>query len=178
MSSGSAGAIPPSSVRRSRKYSSSAPIRGSKPSSLARASALRRIVRGQNGHASPSTVTSHANRATFGFHGRIVRLAGVGDRDHVGVVRPLADVAGGEAGKPGAVGQQVVDVMGRHELGARLAVHVDELREEELDALLADDAANLVGGTLGRGGLRLLCGCHSAMYIGPHGARTMAVATP
>jgi hypothetical protein len=31
--------------------------------------------------------------------------------------------------------------------GARLAVHVDELREEELDALLADDAANPVGGT-------------------------------
>ena len=111
-------------------------------------------MRGQNGHASPSTVTSHANRATFGFHGRIVRRAGVGDRDHVGIVRPLADVAGGEAGEPGAVGQQVVDVVGRHELGARLAVHVDELREEELDALLADDAADLVGGTLGRGGLR------------------------
>ena len=93
-------------------------------------------------------------------------------------MRPLSDVAGGEAGETGPVGQQVVDVVCGHELGARLAVHVDELCEEELDALLADDAANLVGGTLGRGGLRLLCGCHRAMYIGTNGARTMAVATP
>ena len=73
------------------------------PSSAARASAWRRIVRGQNGHCSPSTVTSQANRATFGCHGRIVSVRRVGHRDHVGVVRALADVAGGEAGEAGAV---------------------------------------------------------------------------
>ena len=57
----------------------------------------------------------------------------------------LADVAGGEAGEAGALGQQVVEVRGRDELGVRLAVHVDELREQELDAVGADVLARLVG---------------------------------
>ena len=36
-------------------------------------------MRGQNGHGSPSTVTSQAKRATSGFHGRYVsvRLSGI-----------------------------------------------------------------------------------------------------
>ena len=61
----------------------------------------------------------------------------------------LADVAGGEAGEAGALGQQVVEVRGRDELGVRLAVHVDELREQELDVVGADVLARLVG-RLGR----------------------------
>ena len=40
-----------------------------KPSLAARATALRRIVRGQYGQASPSTVTSQAKRASSGCHG-------------------------------------------------------------------------------------------------------------
>ena len=46
--------------------------------------------------------------------------------------------------KPGALGQQVVDVVRRDELGARLAVHVDELSEQELDVAVADDAPDVV----------------------------------
>ncbi len=56
----------------------------------------------------------------------------------------LADVAGGEPGEPGTVGQQVVDVVRGDELGARLAVHVDELGEQELDVAVADDAPDVV----------------------------------
>ena len=76
-------------------------------------------------------------RATFGRHGSGVKLARVGHRGEVGVVGPLADVAGGEAGEAGAVLEQAVEMAGGHELRARLAVHVDELREEELDAGVA-----------------------------------------
>ena len=60
-------------------------------------------------------------------------------------MRALADVAGREAGEAGAVGEQVVEMVGRHELGVRLAVHVDELREEELDLAVAGELADLVG---------------------------------
>src|SRR5262249_49689522 len=45
---------------------------------------------------------------------------------------------------PGAVGRQVVEVGRRDELGARPGVHVDELREVELDAELLRGAANLL----------------------------------
>ena len=69
----------------------------------------------------------------------------VGHRDHVGAVGPLSDVARGEPGEPGALGQQVVEMMGGDELGARLAVHVDELGEQELDAVVFDDLADVVG---------------------------------
>ena len=41
--------------------------------------------------------------------------------------------------------EQVVEVRGRDELRVRLAVHVDELREQELDAVGADVLARLVG---------------------------------
>jgi hypothetical protein len=54
-------------------------------------------------------------------------------------------LAGGEAGEPGAVREQVVEVMYRDELGVRLAVHVDELREQELDPLVGDHLPHLVG---------------------------------
>ena len=58
--------------------SSSQPILNSNPSSAARASWLRRIVRGQYGHGSPSTVMSQAKRAISGFHGRCVSERGSG----------------------------------------------------------------------------------------------------
>ena len=48
-------------------------------------------------------------------------------------------------GEAGAVVEQVVEVAGGHELGVRLAVHVDELREEELDLAVADQLADVVG---------------------------------
>ena len=59
-------------------------------------------------------------------------------------MRSLADVAGGEPGKAGALAQQVVDVVRRDELGARFPVHVDELGEQKLDLAVADDAADVV----------------------------------
>ena len=118
----------------------------SNPSSAARASWLRRIVRGQYGHGSPSTVMSQANRAISGFHGQVRQRARVRHRRDVRVVRALPDVAGGEAREPGAVLEQRVEVRDRHELGVRLAVHVDELGEEELDALLVELGAQLAGG--------------------------------
>src|SRR6202022_2446524 len=71
--------------------------------------------------------------------------ARIGDCDQVGIVRPLADVAGREAGKARALAQQVVEMVRGDELRARLAVHVDELREQELDLLLLDDRADVVG---------------------------------
>ena len=80
-----------------------------------------------------------------GLPGQDRQRLGVGDRDHVRVVRALADVAGGESGEARAVGEQVVDVVRRDELGARLAMHVDELGEQKLDLSLADDSPDVVG---------------------------------
>ena len=107
-------------------------------------------MRGQYGHGSPSTVTSQAKRAISGFHGRCVSVRGSGIAAMSGIVRALADVAGREAGEPGAVGEQPVEVRDGHQLGVRLAVHVDELGEDELDAPLVELGAELV-----RGGRRL-----------------------
>ncbi len=73
------------------------------------------------------------------------QAARVGHGDHVGVVGTLADVAGGEPGEAGALGEQVVEVVRGHELGVRLAVHVDELREQELDARVVDDPPYVLG---------------------------------
>ena len=75
---------------------------------------------------------------------REVRLPGDGrvaveirnGRD-VGIARHLADLARGEAGKARAVSEEPVECLARadrHELRARPCVHVDELREHELDA--------------------------------------------
>ena len=61
-------------------------------------------------------------------------------------MRALADVAGGEAREPGAVVEQPLEVRDRHELGVGLAVHVDELGEDELDAPLVELGAELVRG--------------------------------
>ena len=83
----------------------------SKPCSRALASWRRRIVRGSYGHSSPSTVMSQAKRATVGSHGTGVKLREVGDGGDVGVARHLADLAGGEAGEAGAVGDEVVEVL-------------------------------------------------------------------
>ena len=78
MSSGSATSIDAVLVRRVRKNSASMPVLKMYPR-LARGRQLRfRIVRGQYGHGSPSTKTSHANRARLGCHGTGVKLAGSG----------------------------------------------------------------------------------------------------
>ena len=71
--------------------------------------------------------------------------ADVGHRDQIGVVGRLADVARREAGEPGAVGEQPLELLGRDQLRARLRVHVHELREQELDPLVGDRAADVVG---------------------------------
>ena len=68
----------------------------------------------------------------------------VGDGRKVWIVGPLADLAGGETGKSGAVLHQAVEVRGGHELGVRLAVHVHELGEQELDVVGVDVLANVV----------------------------------
>ena len=60
------------------------------------------------------------------------------------MVRPLADLAGREPREAGPVLHQAVEVGGRHELGVGLAVHVDELREQELDPVLVDVLADVV----------------------------------
>ena len=95
MSSGSAISIPPSSVWRTRKYSSSQPILNSKPASDARSSWWRRIVRGQYGHSSPSTVASQANQAISGFHGSRVKLptSGIAIRSGLSGVWPMSPAA-------------------------------------------------------------------------------------
>ena len=72
--------------------------------------------------------------------------ANVGHRGEVGVVGLLADVAGGEAGEAGAVLEQAVEVGGGNELRVRLAVHVHELREQELDVVFADVALHVLAG--------------------------------
>ena len=60
-------------------------------------------------------------------------------------MRALADVARREAGEAGAVVEQAVEVAGGHELGVGLAVHVDELREEELDPVALHPRLGLLG---------------------------------
>ena len=69
----------------------------------------------------------------------------IGHRDDVGVMRPLADVTGRKAGEPGAAVEQVIDVMSGHELRVGLAVHVDELGEQELDPTFGNDLAGVIG---------------------------------
>ena len=103
----------------------------------------------------------------------------VGDRDHVRIVRALADVAGGEPGEAGALGEQVVDVVRRDELGARFAVHVDELSEQELDLPLADDSPDVVGVDDLRRDLYavLSCDSHVRGISATHRFRTMAAGT-
>jgi hypothetical protein len=57
-------------------------------------------------------------------------------------------------------------MVGGDELGARLAVHVDELGEQELDAIVGDDPADVVV-ILGRV-------AHWCRYIRRRGCGTMA----
>ncbi len=60
----------------------------------------------------------------------------IGDRGDVGVARRLPDLTGGEAREAGPVLEQPVERLARvdrDELRARPRVHVDELREDELD---------------------------------------------
>ena len=60
-------------------------------------------------------------------------------------MRELADGAGGEPGEAGAVLHQAVEMTRRHELRVRLAVHVHELREQELDVVVVDVALDVLG---------------------------------
>ena len=69
---------------------------------------------------------------------------GVGHRQHVRRGGRLAHGACGEAGEARALLEQVVDRLHRHELGAGLAVHLDELGEEELDPLVLRALADFV----------------------------------
>ncbi len=52
---------------------------------------------------------------------------------------------GGEAGESGAVAEQVIEMVGGHELGVGLAVHVHELGEQKLDIAVLDGLADVVG---------------------------------
>ena len=76
--------------------------------------------------------------------GQLRERADVGHGDHVGIVGLLADVAGGEAGEAGAVCEQRLQLLGGDQLGARSRVHVDEVREQELDPVVLDCLANIV----------------------------------
>ena len=87
--------------------------------------------------------------------------AEVRDGGDVRVAGELADLAGGEPREAGAVLDELVEVRGRDELRARPRVHVDELREVELDAPLFGDAADLVDA--GRGDRRHL----RPPFVGP-----------
>jgi hypothetical protein len=89
--------------------------------------------------------------------------------DRVWIMWSLADVAGRKPGEAGAVGQEVVEVVGRHELRAWLSMHVDELREQELDAVVFHDPPDIVGVL---GGV-----CHGPIYI-PRGGRSAMAQSP
>ena len=69
---------------------------------------------------------------------------GVGEHREVGVGRALADVTGGEAREARAAVHQHVQARPRYRLRARLAVHVDEHRQEELDAVLVRPCGQVV----------------------------------
>jgi GAF domain-containing protein len=71
--------------------------------------------------------------------------ARVRHRRDVGVVRALADVARREAREAGAVLEEPLEMRNGHELRVRLAVHVDELGEDELHAPFLELGAQLVG---------------------------------
>ena len=86
----------------------------------------------------------------------------------VGVVRELADRAGREPGEAGAVLHQPVEVARGHELRVRLAVHVHELREQELDVVVLDVALDVVRrGRRGEGLGPLMCASYPHSRIRP-----------
>ena len=60
----------------------------------------------------------------------------IGHGEHVRLVRPLAHVAGPEAGEPGAARGHVFQMRRGHDLGLGRARHFHERAEEELDALV------------------------------------------
>ena len=66
----------------------------------------------------------------------------IGHRRDVGIARELTDLAGCEAGEPGALLEEAVEVRGGDQLGTRSAVQVDELREDELDTSLPHGGAD------------------------------------
>src|SRR5439155_5970628 len=70
--------------------------------------------------------------------------AQVGHGGDVGIARQLADLTRREPGEPGTVGDEAVEVLRGHELGARPRVHVDELGEVELDATFLGAPADVL----------------------------------
>ena len=114
------------------------------PSLAARATALRRIVRGQYGQASPSTVTSQAKRTSSGCHGTRVYedVSGTASMSGEAGVWPIGPAA--KPANPAPSSSRSSIACDRHQLGVRLAVHLDELREEELDPLVLRALADLV----------------------------------
>jgi hypothetical protein len=115
-----------------------------KPIFRARSSCRFKIVRGQYGHGSPSTVTSQAKRA--GSAARDRREArGIGHGGQVGSAY-LPGLTRGEAGEPGPLGEHVLEVVRRNELGVGLPVHLHELREDELDPHRIDELAHVGDG--------------------------------
>ncbi len=124
-------------------------MRNSKPFSFACASTRRRIVRGQYGPLLPldRDVAREAREVRLPGDGRVARE--VGNRSDVRIARHLPDLAGGEPGEARAVLEQPVERLARadrHELRARTRVHVDELREDELDSARLHVLPHRVGG--------------------------------
>ena len=79
-------------------------------------------------------ITGKAREARLPRHRSEARQ--VGHRREVGVVGQLPDLTGRKAGESGTVVDEIVEASRRHELRARAGVHVDELREVELDRAL------------------------------------------
>ncbi len=68
----------------------------------------------------------------------------IGDRRDIRVARELADLSRREPREPGAVLDEPVELLRRHELRARTPVHVHELGEDELDPTIGDRLPNRV----------------------------------
>src|SRR6266508_349610 len=90
----------------------------------------------------------HVNVAGEARNGLVPRQRcesrGVGDGRNVRIARDLADLAGCEPGEARALAEEVVQIRGWYELGARECIHVNELREEELDLALLHLVAYLI----------------------------------
>ena len=93
-------------------------------------------------------LTLHGGVALHGSHVGLPRQLRVrvriGNGEDVRIGRRLADGAGSEAGEPGTHLQQVVNGADRHQLGARLAVHLHEHGVDELHAVVVDACLQVI----------------------------------
>ena len=107
---------------------------------------LQRVAQDHPGGVRPR-LALHGRVALHGRHVGLPRQLGVGGRvgqgQYVGAGRVLADGAGREPGEPGAVGHEPVERLDRHQLGARLAVHLHEHGVDELHAVRLDPRPDL-----------------------------------